>query len=439
MEVEKNFEEEKLELNKKRKSKYRRNNAKLFPIYKVFAWDLLCYYSIEYLFLTITKGISPSQVLIVTAIYIISKVLFQIPAVIISEFLGKRKSIIIGNALVVIHMVLLINAPGFMFIFISQMISGLGYDIKAICDENLLYDSVATRGGDGLYTKLETKGGSGYYIADAVLSMMAGYLFIINNYIPMIVCLICTIISLVMSFGFKDIYTNSQRKKKNIGKFAREYKTNIKASLKFIKRSNRIKSYILFASVFYALIRVFDTYKFELLTDIQIGAEQFALIIASLSLIASISVRHAKKIQKMFKNKTLTVISLTYIISWITIGAISLKLSNNIIVPIIVMFYIIIKICESQWYIVKEKYLKNFTKPETREKITFTFELITALSGGMAALIGAWLLNITDIRHAIILVALGGLALIIMVLDYMRTRFGLRPSEYSKEDLKFYM
>ena len=142
----------------KNRKKSRRVNAIIYPIYKVFAWDLLCYYSIEYLFLTITKGLTPSQVMIIAAIYIISKVIFQIPAVIIAEYLGKRKSIIIGNALVVLHMILLINSPNFIVITLSQMISGLGYDIKAICDGNLLYDSVATKGGDGLYTKLETRG-----------------------------------------------------------------------------------------------------------------------------------------------------------------------------------------------------------------------------------------------------------------------------------------
>lgn len=138
--------------------KSRRINAIIYPFYKAFSWDLLCYYSIEYLFLTITKGLLPSQVLIITAIYIISKVLFQIPAVIISEYLGKRKSIILGNALVVLHMILLINSPNFLVIILSQMISGIGYDIKAICDANLIYDTVATKGGEGLYTKLETKG-----------------------------------------------------------------------------------------------------------------------------------------------------------------------------------------------------------------------------------------------------------------------------------------
>ena len=135
-------------------------------------------------------------------------------------------------------------APNFFLIFLSQDFSAIGYDSKAICDSNLLYDSVATKGGDGLYTKLETRGGSGYYIVDAVLSIMAGYLFIINNYIPMCICLVCIGISLIISFRFKDIYPVDKTKRKSIAKFVGEYKEDIISSLGFMKRSRRIKAYV---------------------------------------------------------------------------------------------------------------------------------------------------------------------------------------------------
>ena len=34
-------------------------------------------------------------------------------------------------------------------------------------------------------------------------------------------------------------------------------------------------------------------------------------------------------------------------------------------------------------------------------------------------------------------VGLASLAVIILILDYMRTRFGLKPEEYQKEDIEF--
>ena len=71
-------------------------NQKLFPYYKMFSWDLLFFYSIEFLFYTTTKKITASEVLIVSGIFMVFKIITQIPAVAIIEYLGKRKSLILN-------------------------------------------------------------------------------------------------------------------------------------------------------------------------------------------------------------------------------------------------------------------------------------------------------------------------------------------------------
>ena len=88
--------------NRKEINKIRRNNAKLYSIYKMFSWDLLFFYSIEFLFYTITKKVTASEILIINGLYLLFKILGQIPAVAITDFLGKRKSIILGNMLLII-------------------------------------------------------------------------------------------------------------------------------------------------------------------------------------------------------------------------------------------------------------------------------------------------------------------------------------------------
>ncbi len=425
-------------LNKKKikkKNVIRRKNAILYPIYKAFSWDLLCYYSIEYLFLTITKGITPGQVLVSTAIYAFAKVIFEIPIVIFTEYVGKRKSLILGNFFIFIGIVLLIFAPNFFVVCIYQILTAIGYDIKAICDGNLLYDSVATKGGDGLYTRLESKGATLYYALDATLSLMAGYLFVINNYIPMIICAICLFIALILSANLEDVHT--VKKKKKISVFVKEYKKDISDSLKFIIKSQRMRSFVIFASFFYALIKIMDTCKSNLLTELKVGPEQFSIILAILSLIAAISSAYSKKIQKKLKNKMLTAISISFIASWIIISVISIKFYNTIALPIILLLYVINKIDVSQWYIAKDKYLRNFTRAKTRSKITFAFEMIVCLSTGLLSLIGAKILDLVNIKYAILVISLGALAIMIVVLDYMKKRFGLKPKQYAKEDIRF--
>ena len=53
-------------------------NIKLYPIYRMLSWDLLFYYAIIYLFLTIEKKITPSQVLQFDAFYLLFRCLLQI-------------------------------------------------------------------------------------------------------------------------------------------------------------------------------------------------------------------------------------------------------------------------------------------------------------------------------------------------------------------------
>lgn len=417
--------------------KIRRKNVKLYPVYKMFAWDLLCFYPIEFLFYTITKQVTASQILIITAFYIIFKILLQIPAVTISDFLGKRNSIILGNILVCIYLLILIFAPGMIGIIIANFICALGYDIKALSETNLLYDSVATKGGEGLYTKIDSKGASCYYYLNGICGLATGYLFVFNNYLPIITCLIFAMISTILSFGFKEIYPKEHTKTKSFKNTFKEYKSDLKQSMKFILHSNRLKSYIMFGAIFYGIIEVIDTYKSELLVVKGIPEEQYSIILAALSLIAGISASFSKKIHQKFRNKTLTFISLSYIGSCLLISIISLKFTNNIAIPIILILYTVLRTCDSIWYIIEYKYLNNFTKEESRNKIIFAYEFIGGIVASTMSVIGSIVLDIFEINNAFILVSLVFLIMIVLILDYMRTRFGLKLNQYKKEDIEF--
>ncbi len=425
--------------DRKERNKIRRKNAKLYPIYKMVSWDLLFFYSIEFLFYTITKKVTASEVLMINGLYLLFRILGQIFAVAITDFIGKRNSIILGNILLLCYMLILLLLPGAISIILANLIFAIGYDIKTIAESNLLYDSVSTRGGDGLYSKLEAKGGSWYYILDGIASLIAGYLFVINNYLPMFICLGFIIISTILSFGFKDIYEVKKEdiKKDSFKNTIKEYKHDLKKSFKFILKSKRMKAYVLFQMLLYSLISIIDTYQGDLLTDIGIGEEQFSMIFAILTLIGGISISLKKPIEKNFKNRTLSFISLLYIGACIIVGGISTIYTNQAIIPIILIMYAIQKMCTSIWYILEAKYLKNFTTEEMRNKITFTYEFIGGIAASTFSILGGLLLEVINVENAFLVVGIISLVIMIIVLNYMRTRFGLKPEEYRKEDLEF--
>lgn len=424
--------------NKREINKIKRKNAKLYPIYKMFSWDLLFFYSIEFLFYTITKKLTASEILIINGFYLLFRIIMQIPAVAITDLLGKRKSIILGNMLLIVYMLILLCFPGMISVILADLVFALGYDMKTIAESNLLYDSVSTRGGEGLYSKLDAKGGSWYYILDGIASLMSGYLFVINNYIPIIICLGFIIISTILSFGFKDVY-KVQKNKKDIGLICtlKYYGNDLKKAFKFITKSRRMKAFILFQIVFCSLIEIIEIYNSDLLVSIGIPEEQFSMIFAILTLIGGISLSLKKSIEKKFKNRTLSFISLMYITACIVIGTVSSIFNSKTIISIVLMMYAVQKINVSLWFIFEAKYIKNFTKEDMRNKITFTYEFIGTIAASIFSILGGLLLKVVNINNAFLLVGLLFFACMIVVLDYMRTRFGLKPDEYKKEDIEF--
>ena len=113
------------------------------------------------------------------------------------------------------------------------------------------------------------------------------------------------------------------------------------------------------------------------------------------------------------------------------------KLINTFALPLVLIFYTVIRICDSQWYVTQYTYLKNFTTADSRSKISFTYELITGFVASIMSLMGAVILANVNIRYAVILIGLIFLSIMVLILDYMRPRIGLKPNQYSKEDLEF--
>ena len=118
--------------------------------------------------------------------------------------------------------------------------------------------------------KLKQKDGSWYYILDGIASLVAGYLFVFNNYLPIFIGLGFSIIATILALRFKDIYEVERKEKKfGILKKLNQYKNDLRISFKFIFRSKRMKAYLLFQIVIYSLITVIDIYGDDLLVNIR--------------------------------------------------------------------------------------------------------------------------------------------------------------------------
>ena len=126
-----------------------------------------------------------------------------------------------------------------------------------------------------------------------------------------------------------------------------------------------------------------------------------------------------------------------YIGACIVIGIFSSIWSNEQIIPIILLMYAVQRIDTSIRYILEAKYLKNFTKEEMRNKITFTYEFIGGIVASIFSILGGLLLNVLNVENAFLVVGVLFFVGMSIVLNYMRTRFELKSEEYGLEDTEF--
>lgn len=410
-------------------------NMRIYPIYKMLSWDLLFFYSINFIFLIQVKGISASDVLFAEACYPIFKIILLVPLTALINKIGKRDSLILANSINALSVLSYIVAKDLSFVILGQLLSAITFNIKGIVETNLLYDSLPKDGKRGhAFSKIDGKGMSWYYYADAVSSVASGFLYVINGYIPLILSLICCLLSVVLSFKFNDIKKADQVEITN----TKQYITDLKNSLKYMLQSDRLKYLFIFGATFSALLSVLISLRSGTLEQIGVPEQYFGIIFAILGITSGITAKNQNKIHNKFTNKTLAVISIPTAVSCMLIGfCVSGNFNMQITLTMLIPLFLVQFLAKGAFYTLIKRYLNNFTTSSLRNKITSAYNLAESISRAILSLIASWLLQKTTTSGtAFVLGCIVTIALVLLI-DKMRDKVGLKPEEYPKKDIEF--
>ena len=230
----------------------RKINLKLYPIYKMFSWDLLFYFAIIFLFLTEVKGLTASEVLLGDAFYPIFKIFFQVLCVILIDHIGKRKSLLLGNIFVATSVIILIIFHGLNALIISNFVAAFGFVLKGICEPIILNDSIPeTKYKQDIFARIDGTATSLHFWLAAISAVTTGFLFAINGYLPMILCFIFCLISTLISYRFEDVDTTTAAsdKKSSSIKHIWKYIKDLRRIFKYMLKSKRLISLMLSSAI----------------------------------------------------------------------------------------------------------------------------------------------------------------------------------------------
>lgn len=407
-------------------------NVKLFPIYKMISWDLLFFYAIIFLYLVQVKKLTSPQVLLAEALYNVAVMIFIIPSGKIVDKIGKKNSVIIANVCVSISIVIILIMNTMYHLIIAYTVMAFGYSIKVIAENIILYDSIPSGHKRGkIFSLIDGKASSYYYYIDAITSIATGYLFVINPYIPIVLCLIMCIVSTILSCKFQHTNTISKTKKDN------KEKVSLKEAFKHVKNSKRMLYLILFYGIFSGLLYNLSSLRSSLFNDLSLNPQYFGIIYAVLQIISGTTARFQNKIHNKFKDKTLAVLGIPLTISCIFIGLLGNLKSDNLIIAVIMILFIMQNVLKGPYRTLIVRYMNNFTNKTIRTKLATIESLAYYAITVIFSLTSSWLLEKTTTANTFLVIGILATFLLGILLYFMKGRVGLKPEQYSNEDLKY--
>lgn len=414
-------------------TKIRKHNLKLYPRYLMLGFDLLFYYGVRVMFLTEVKGITDSQILLAATIYAISMIVMQVPATLLTSKIGYKNTAITGNILNIIWALIMITFQGFGGLALAQFISGTAFALKYVSESNLLSSSIPqapTYQRNEIFSRLDKKGFSRYCMFSAISTIISGFLYDINPYIPIFLCLICIIASTAISFNFNDIQEEESKQS------FKDYIKDLKKGYKFITKSKRLRALLVMTGAIWGIIVLLDSYQLTLLQDIGASSIQIGIIFAMFELTRGFFSNTAIDFNKKFKNKSLTNILLTFAIGFIFAGIIAvthIPFYTKLIV--IVAILLVMGGANAIDQILAKKYVNNFTSTKILPAIYSAKSICDNIFRTVITLLGAAIVGVYNIDIAMVAMGIFILILTLGLTIYSKDKLGLKPEEYTQKDI----
>ena len=412
----------------------RKHNIKLYPFYEMLAYDLLFFYAIKIIFLNEVKGFSASQIVLGSAIYSIVAIIAQIPMTEWVYRLGKKKMMVFGDFLVLISCALLFVVNNMAVFIIYEVFFSIGQGIKRITESNLLSQSIPkSKFQNEIFIRIDKKGYGRYFVFSAISAIVAGYLYKINPYIPVICTFIISLIVFFISFWFYDFEKITDTK---VQKEEKKYIKDLKSTMNFVFNSKRLRALFLYSSVIWGIIILITNYELTIMQEIGASATLLGYAYALFELLIGLGSKFALRYNDIFKKHSLLILLVFYGSICTVIGLIANTLMNiQLRLGIVIFFLGTLALFIGIAQIISRKYLNSFTNNKVLPSIYSVEFIINNIFSMIITFLGSVLLLKVNIIYAFII--LGGVIFVVafLISFYAKDKLGLKPDEYTDKDI----
>lgn len=197
----------------------------IFPWFTGLSEDLLFWVAINTLFLTVVKNFTASQIVSLTSVSLIACILFQVPLLNLIKKIGNTKSVRLGALLLLLSSILLTFGTNYIVVALGQILYEVSFTFQNMANV-ILKNNLELQNRQNEYIRYRTNANTVYAIVTMIISFIASFMFNINNYLPMICCILSCFVCFLLSFKMIDYSDNDCIKapvqKQKVKKFKNE-------------------------------------------------------------------------------------------------------------------------------------------------------------------------------------------------------------------------
>lgn len=179
----------------------------LFPWFTGLSEDLLFWVAINTLFLTVVKNFTASQIVSLTSVSLIVCILFQVPLLNLIKKIGNTKSVRLGALLLLLSSILLTFGTNYIVVALGQILYEVSFTFQNMANV-ILKNNLELQNRQNEYIRYRTNASTVYATVTMIISFIASFMFNINNYLPMICCILSCFICFLLSFKMIDYSDN---------------------------------------------------------------------------------------------------------------------------------------------------------------------------------------------------------------------------------------
>ena len=356
---------------------------KIYPLFAGLSGDLIFYIAINTLFLTEVKGFSALEISSLTTISIFVMLILNPLVMKIINKIGALNSVRVGVTVLFLGAFLITVGNNYFTILIGSILYE-SYSYFKKMDTVILRKNLTFLKEEDKHLEYESKGSLIYAIVTMFTSFVSGFLFNLNNYLPMICCLIFCLINLFLVNFLYEVKTPNNKV--------------IKKDKRKVKITHLVFLILLLFAVCYAIIdlgqnnsKLFIQYKLDSFLSLENVSIILTLIVSASRIVRVVANYFFITIYEKYKSKILSIIGYSLLISFVLIligNFIPFKVFGIILMSIGFCTFLAIRDPFDNY--IKELLLNN-TKQEDHEiminKLNFTRKLGKLIISSLITLI----------------------------------------------------